>query len=195
MIQTMICDELLTGSGEYYQPHPLPTARVPDTADERFAELIDELREEMGIEDWEVLALHLHRFTTGTRPISRLLRFAIDVAGDEYLADEFYERYPQLGDFLAIAGCSDEEVQFRSYLRAHPDMLYCRTDSCRSTLYGACPIMTCSVCGRRHYLDVDGLSAKMCSTCVARHLGECTEETTTRMTHIYAIRREHGLLS
>ena len=120
-------------------------------------------------------------------PAGKLMRFALDVASDEYIANEFYQSHPELMSFLVQCGASDREVMFRDYLTRHQEILHCRKKGCSGTLMGGCPVVVCDTCGTKHFVEVDRLSKEMCSQCAAQKLGECDPETRRRMHTIYCV--------
>jgi hypothetical protein len=137
------------------------------------------------------LASHMKSTIDERTPLSRLLQFSLDTAGDQFIAEEFYHRFPDLLHFLSSAGCDNEEVLFRSFVLRHREVMYCRDPFCASPLYGGCPIVICSKCGKKHYLEVEELSELVCSRCVSRQIGECTSEECRKMHQIYMAKGEN----
>jgi len=120
-------------------------------------------------------------------PVGGLVRFVIDVAADQYLAEEFYQHYPELLEMLEQSGCDNTEILFQSYLHTHPLILSCKEQDCNGTIIGGCPKMTCDTCGREYYMIIDGVSTLMCDHCVAAELGECSEHSRNIRRKIYAV--------
>jgi hypothetical protein len=129
-------------------------------------------------------------------PLSQLLQFTIDIAGDQFVSEEFYQRHGDLLLWLDACGCDNEEIRFRAYVISHPDIFNCKEQGCNGRVEGGCPKMICNECGRLYYLIVDGFTDVMCRRCVAEKLGECKydkdseecpEEDRMRRRRIYAI--------
>lgn len=118
-------------------------------------------------------------------PASRLLNYCLDEAADQYLSEEFYQKYPELLTFLKECGCTKDEVIFREFVETHKEIFRCKTYTCEGTIVGGCPKMYCEECGRNYFLQIDGVSDIMCSNCAADKMKECTEESRRKRHIIY----------
>ena len=119
-------------------------------------------------------------------PESRLLSYCLDEAADQFLSEEFYQKYPELLTFLKNCGCSRDEVLFREFVETHRDIFKCKTYTCTGTIVGGCPKMYCDECGRNYFLQIDSLSGEMCNNCAANKMGECDEDSRRKRHIIYA---------
>ena len=143
-----------------------------------------------------VLAKTMRLILNERSPLSQLLQYMVDFAGDQFISEEFYQRHEDLLMWLDACGCDNEEVRFRAYVSSHPDIFICKEQDCDGIIEGGCPKMVCNKCGRHYYLSVDTITETMCSRCVANKLGECktstskepcTEKDRSRRRIIYAI--------
>jgi hypothetical protein len=143
-----------------------------------------------------VLAEVMKSVMSERSPLSQLLQYTVDFAGDQFVSEEFYQRNTELLLWLDACGCDNEEIRFRAYVYTHPDIFECKEPTCNGTIEGGCPKMICNRCARKYYLSVDNISDTMCSRCVADKLGECrydksngtcTPEDRRRRRIIYAI--------
>ena len=138
----------------------------------------------------DLLAGCIRLLTTSRTPISRLMQYCVDIAGDQFISEEFYQNYPELLSFLSKSGCDNEEVLFRAYVLSHPDIFNCKQSGCHGKIIGGCPKMFCDSCGKGYYLNIEGVSDLFCSRCVANELIECTEKSRRRRYLINATRKE-----
>ena len=143
-----------------------------------------------------VLAKTMKLILSERSPLSQLLQYMVDFAGDQFISEEFYQRHQDLLLWLDACGCDNEEIKFRAFVHTHPDIFTCKEKECDGIIEGGCPKMICNKCGRQYYLSVDDITNTMCSRCVANKLGECkpgvsknacTEKDRTRRRVIYAI--------
>jgi len=107
--------------------------------------------------------------------LGRLMQYASDIMGDQFVSEEFYNRHPRLLDFLDKCGCDNEEVRFRAYVNSHRDIFQCKSPDCDGTIVGGCPRMACDTCGKKYFVNIDKITDLMCSRCVANKRKECTE--------------------
>lgn len=153
-------------------------------------DLVQHIESVVSQTDWsleDVTATSIKMLISRDTTLSRLVQYCIDVAGDQYMSEEFYRRYPELLDFLASCGCDNDEILFRSWVQHHPDIFYCKTFNCHGTIIGGCPKMYCDNCGKLYFLHIDDITDTMCSRCAANEMGECGEQSRTRRYHIYTI--------
>ena len=127
----------------------------------------------------------IRRLVDTPTPAGKIIRYALDVASDEYIANEFYQVYPELLPFLVQCGTTDEEVRFREWQMNHHDILHCRMKGCSGKLIGGCPVVVCDTCGTHHYVNIEGISTSCCERCAAQKLRECIAENRTRLHTIY----------
>ena len=106
-------------------------------------------------------------------PLSQLLQYTVDFAGDQFVSEEFYQKNTDLLLWLDACGCDNEEIRFRAYIYSHQEILKCKDLECDGIIEGGCPKMVCNKCGKRYYLSIEDISETMCSRCVASKLGEC----------------------
>ena len=132
----------------------------------------------------------IRRLVASPDPAGKLLKYALNVASDEFVANEYYQSYPELMSFLVQAGTTDEEILFRDYIYRHQEVLYCRKKDCTGHLQGGCPIMICDTCGAKHILKIDTISDMCCARCAAQKLKECTEDMRDRNHKIYCVNDE-----
>jgi len=135
----------------------------------------------------EVAAASIRLLSRTPTPTARLVQYCVDVAGDQFMSEEYYQRFPGLLSFLAKCGCGNEEVQFHDWIQQHPDVFHCKAYQCDGTIVGGCPKMFCDQCGKQYFLQLDGITDTVCDRCVARDLGECSEESRRRRYQIYGI--------
>lgn len=119
-------------------------------------------------------------------PLSSLLQYAIDVASDEFISEEFYQKYDNVMAFLSVSGTTNMELQFRTYVNAHSEIFLCKEPACDGKLVGGCPKMQCDKCGRLYFINVDNITEKMCGQCIAFKIGECIVEDTEKRRKIFA---------
>ena len=139
---------------------------------------------DISIED--VISICLRYETKKESPISTLLRYAIDVASDEAIEEEFYQSYPSVLDFLSQSGSANMEIQFMSFVRHHPDIFICKEPNCDGIIIGQCPKMICNKCNRKYYVIIDSITSDMCNQCIAQEVGECVEKNRITRMKIYA---------
>lgn len=132
----------------------------------------------------------IRQLVSSPDPAGKLLKYALDVASDEFVANEYYQAYPEIMSFLVCAGTTDEEILFRDYVYRHQEILYCRKKDCRGHLQGGCPVMICDTCGAKHYLKIDKISDLCCTRCAAQKTKECTEEMRERHHKIFCVNDE-----
>ena len=136
-----------------------------------------------------VLAEVMKMVMSERTPLSQLLQYTVDCAGDQFISEEFYQRNTELLLWLDACGCDNEEIRFRAYIYSHPEIFKCKESSCDGIIEGGCPKMVCNKCSRKYYLSVDGISDVMCSRCVADKLGECRYDKTNGVCTIEDRRR------
>ena len=140
----------------------------------------------------ELVSSSLRMLISERSPLARIMQYCLDVAGDQYISEEFYQNYPEILGFLSKSGCDNEEVLFRAYVLSHPDILNCKHLGCHGKIIGGCPKMYCDECGKAYFLNIDRVSDLFCSRCVANELVECTEKSRKRRYLINAINEEQG---
>ena len=118
-------------------------------------------------------------------PSSKIMRYCTDTAADQYVSEEFYQKYPQLLTFLKKCGCDNDEILFREFIETHNEIFKCKTYTCEGRIVGGCPKMYCEECGRNYFLSIDRITEKMCTNCVANMMGECTEDSRRKRHIIY----------
>lgn len=150
-------------------------------------EILKEYSEKEKISISETVSRVIGSFVKSGKPEGNILKMAIDIAADLFVANQAYEKHPYILDFLVQAGTTEEEVLFRHYIKTHPDILYCHEKGCDGSLHGGCPVLICDKCGRKHFLNVENITSAMCNNCVAKKLGECTEEKTKKYRQIYMV--------
>lgn len=125
----------------------------------------------------------------------KLLQYAIDVLSDEYVSQEVYQSNPDLLILLKEMGTKEMEIIIREYLARKPETFTCRSSGCSGKIVGACPLLYCESCKRRHLLKADGLEEAICSKCAAQKTGECTAQTRSTAFKIYLTDLEvpHGI--
>lgn len=143
---------------------------------------------EKGIGLPDLVSMSIWLLTRERSPVSRLIQYCIDIAGDQFISEEFYQNYPELLSFLSKSGCDNEEVLFRAYVLSHPDIFNCKQAGCHGKIIGGCPKMFCNDCGKVYYVNIEGISSLFCSRCVANELIECTEKSRRRRYLINAVR-------
>lgn len=134
-----------------------------------------------------VVAASVRKLTRENNPTSKLVQYCFDIAGDQYISEEFYQRFPEILDFLAACGCNNEEVLFLAYVQNHPDIFDCKSYDCGGRIIGQCPKMYCDDCGKQYFLDVENITELMCSRCVANSMKECTATSRRKRYQVYAI--------
>lgn len=142
-----------------------------------------------------LLADHVGYTISKNIPLSQLLQYTIDTASDQFVAEEYYHRFPDLVTWLARAGTGEEEVVLRDYVQRNPQIFTCREPECKGRIVGACPILYCEACGTEYFLYLDNVSKTMCERCVANELGECSPQRRRTRKPIYGILRggKHGI--
>ena len=154
---------------------------MKSTPQEKMDVLIKQIVKETGESLEVVVARALRTLKDHGGPTGKLLLYCLDEAADQYIANEYYQQFPEILSFLKLAGTSEPEALFRAYMLEHPDILYCRSRGCEGTLVGGCPKIHCDTCGRKYFLQVDDLSAAVCNECVANgnanHLKDCTKKS------------------
>lgn len=138
--------------------------------------------------DTNSILSELINYTRGKKtPLSQLLQYSLDIAADQYVAEEFYLSDQELMLWLADAGTHNEEVQLRSYMIKNPQIFSCRMLGCDGRIIGGCPKLYCDKCNTSYFLHVDNITKVMCKRCVANELGECTYKTRRKCKDIYGI--------
>jgi len=150
-------------------------------------DLLGPILSNTGLSLQDLVARSINHIISKKEPVSRLLQYCIDLAGDQYISEEFYQNYPELLGFLAKAGCDNEEVLFRSFVISHPDIFDCKQQGCHGKIIGGCPKMYCDTCGKLYFLNIEGVTDTFCSRCVANDLLECTEKSRRRRYLINAV--------
>lgn len=148
-------------------------------------ELLESCAKKTGVEIPGVIASFINWACQQKGPLARLLQFCIDTASDEFVAEEFYQKYPELLTFLAQAGSGHEEVRFRAYVHHHPDIFVCK--ACGGRISGGCPIMVCEACDKLYFVEIADITPTMCERCSASKIGECTLEKRTKRHRIFAV--------
>lgn len=139
--------------------------------------------QELSLED--VVFTSIGMLTRRSTPAARIMQYCIDIAGDQYISEEFYQNYPELLKYLDMAGCDNEEVLFRAFVLSHPDIFNCKQLGCHGKIIGGCPKMYCDDCGKLYFLEIEGITDLFCSRCVAREMQECTEKSRRRRYQIH----------
>jgi hypothetical protein len=142
---------------------------------------------EVGVSIEDITSASINQLLRHELPSSRLMSYCLDTAADQYISEEFYQRYPELLTFLKDCGCRNDEVLFREYVETHKDIFKCKTYSCEGKIVGGCPKMYCEDCGRNYFLKIDKITDTMCHNCIANTMGECTEESRRKRHIIFAI--------
>ena len=132
----------------------------------------------------------IRRLVDSPDPAGKLLKYALAVASDEFIANEYYQTYPELMSFLVQAGTTDEEILFRDYVYRHQEVLYCRKKGCHGHLQGGCPVMVCDTCGTKHNLVIDHISDLVCTRCAAQKLKECSHDLREKLHRIFCTNPE-----
>ena len=138
--------------------------------------------------DTEYLSTQIRELIESKSPIGTMMRMALDTAADQYVAEEYHQRFPEVMEFLVKAGSDQEELLWRYYISTHKELLKCKNKDCEGELVGDCPAMWCNECNKKYYLSVEEYTEKMCSRCAAQHLGECIEAERKKRYVIYAVK-------
>ena len=109
-------------------------------------------------------------------PLSTLLQYAIDVASDEFIEEEFYHTHNDILLFLSESGSTNMELQFMAFVKFHPDIFICKEHECDGHIIGGCPKMQCEKCNRLYFVDIENITSKMCEQCIASKIGDCTDD-------------------
>jgi hypothetical protein len=144
---------------------------------------IQDLALKHGITDEVLLATMIQAFIDRKTPVGRLLKFVIDTASDEFIAEEFYHKYKDILTFLANAGSTNDEVRFLAYHHHHPELFICK--HCGSNLVGMCPSMLCFECGRSYYYNIENISDGMCKYCAFDKLRKSSDDDCRRRKQIH----------
>jgi len=119
-------------------------------------------------------------------PLSTLLQYAIDVASDEFIEEEFYHTYNDILFFLSESGSTNMELQFMAFVKSHSDIFICKEHACDGHIIGGCPKMQCEKCSRLYFVDIENITDKMCEQCIASKIGECIDSDRKTRRKIFA---------